>query len=121
MVKKTITYENFEGEKVTEEFYFNLTKAEVAMLDLSFNGKLEDYVKQITESQDAEKIVRLFTSIIIAAYGEKTPDGKRFYKTPEMAYYFEHSEPYSVLLEELVTSEGAATSFIQGILPKVEG
>lgn len=117
MLKKTITYTNFNDETVTEDFYFNFTKAELQERELMTRGGFENFVKSIVDAKDMVELTKLFTDIVLAAYGEKSADGKRFYKSKEISNSFHNSEAYSVLFMELLQDEKSAQDFIIGILP----
>lgn len=118
MLKKSITYTNFEGEEVTEEFYFNLTQAEIVELEVNIEGGLDGAIKHIQATQDGKDIINLFKTILKKAYGKRSPDRRRFIKNEEDFQEFESSEPYSVLFMELVTQADAAATFINGIVPQ---
>lgn len=118
MLKKTITYEDCEGNKVTEDFWFNLTQAEVVKLNYSCPGGLEEYTKKCAKDNDMESVLNLFEKIITTAYGEKSADGKRFVKSKEQTDAFMQTEAYSNLFIELVTDTEAAQAFVKGITPK---
>lgn len=120
MLKKTITYTDYDGNTRTEDFYFNLNKAEIAEMELSTNGGMEKMLTQIVNSQDGKRIMEVFKGIILKAYGVKTADGKRFEKSEEISKAFEQTEAYSELFMELVTDAEKAASFINGIVPVVK-
>ena len=117
MLKKSITYKNFDDETVTEEFYFNMTKAELVELELSEKNGLGDTLKAIIDSKDGAKIIEYFKKIILMAYGERSADGRRFIKSEEMASAFSHTEAYSQMFMELATDADSASAFISGIMP----
>lgn len=117
MLKKVIEYEDFNGEKRKETFYFNLTKAELAEMELSVDGGLLQRINKIVETQDITEIVKLFKSIILDSYGEKSEDGRSFVKTAEVRENFSYTAAYSELFMELSSDAGAATAFINGIAP----
>lgn len=118
MLKKTITYEDFDGNSVTEDFYFNLTKAEVVELQYSVNGGIDKYVKKIADEQDMPKLIALLKQIITLSYGKKSEDGKRFIKSSELTEEFLQSDAYSTLFMELATDTDKGTEFLTGVLPK---
>lgn len=120
MLKKTITYTDYDGNTRTEDFYFNLNKAEIAEMELSTNGGMEKMLTQIVNSQDGKRIMEVFKGIILKAYGVKTADGKRFEKSEEISKAFEQTEAYSELFMELVTDAEKAAAFINGIIPVVK-
>ena len=117
MLKKTINYVDFDGNERTETFYFNLTQAEIAEMELSTKGGLAEKINRIIEAQDNETIILMFKEIIGKAYGEKSADGKYFVKNKELRDSFMQTQAYSNLFMELATSPEAATAFINGIVP----
>lgn len=118
MLKKTMTYTDFNGETRKEDFFFNLTRAEVTELELSENGGLSDKIKRITESKDVPEILQVFKNLILKSYGVKSPDGKRFIKSPELSEEFSQTEAYSDLFMELAQNSDAAAAFVNGIMPQ---
>jgi len=119
MYKKTMTYTDYDGNERTEDFFFNLTKAECIKLQLGTDGGLEKMLQKIIAEQDVPRIIPIFEKIILDAYGEKSPDGKRFIKSKELSEAFSQTEAYSDLFMELATDADAAAEFINGIVPQV--
>ena len=117
MLKKTITYTDYNGTERTEDFYFNLTKAEIMEMEMSTTGGLTEMIQRIIETQDAPSIIKVFKNIIMKAYGEKSPDGKRFIKSQELSESFAQTEAYSELFMELASDSDAASKFVNGIIP----
>ena len=121
MLKKTITYTDYNGVERKEDFYFNLTKAEIMEMEMSISGGLTEMINRIVAAQDAPEIVKIFKELVLKAYGVKSPDGKRFIKSDELATEFAQTEAYSQLFMELATDADAASAFVNGIVPNVEG
>lgn len=119
MLKKIVTYIDYDGNERTEEFFFNLNKAEVTEMELSTEGGMEKMLKKIIESRDGKRIIEVMKDIVLRAYGEKSPDGRRFIKTPEMREAFAQTEAYVNVFMELATDAKAASDFVRGILPPV--
>lgn len=117
MLKKTITYVDYNGAERTEDFYFNLSKAEVMEMEMSTSGGLAEMIKKIVAAQDAPAIIKIFKDLILKAYGEKSPDGKRFIKSEEISTSFSQTEAYSQLFMELATNADEAAKFVNGIIP----
>lgn len=117
MLKKTITYTDYNGVEKKEDFYFNLTKAEVVEMELTTTGGLAETITKIVDAKDVPAIVKIFKELILKAYGEKSPDGKRFIKSKELADSFAQTEAYSELFMELATDADAAAKFVNGITP----
>lgn len=118
MLKKTIKYTDFNNVEKEEEFYFNLTKAELIKLQISERGGLDKVLKDIVAEDDTKQIIVLFEKIIGAAYGEKSEDGKRFMKSDEMWNNFKHTEAYSELFFELLSNADYAAIFINTLIPR---
>lgn len=121
MIKQTIKYTDYDGNQREEDFYFNLTKAELMEMELSTDGGLQKKIERIVSSQDNKMIVEIFKDIIIKSYGVKSPDGKRFIKNDEVRDEFLQTEAFSELFMQLATDEKAASNFINGVVPKIEG
>ena len=117
MIKKTITYTDYSGNERTEDFYFNLSKAEVMEMEMSTTGGLAEMIQKIVAAQDSPAIIKIFKDLVLKAYGEKSPDGKRFIKSEELSTSFSQTEAYSQLFMELATDADAAAKFVNGILP----
>lgn len=118
MLKKTITYTDYDGTERTEDFYFNLTKAEVMEMEMGTTGGMKKMLEKIVAEKDSKRIVETFKDIIVRSYGVKSPDGKRFIKTDEVVEAFTQTEAYSELFMELATNAQAAAAFINGIVPQ---
>lgn len=117
MLKKTITYVDYNGNERTEDFYFNLTEVEAMEMELSAAGGLTANIQRIVASQDGAAIFKIFKDLILKAYGEKSLDGKRFVKSKEISDAFSQTEAYSTFFMELVTDADAAAAFVNGITP----
>lgn len=118
MIKKTISYTDYDGNERNEEYYFNFTKAEVVEMEASETGGMKKMLESIIRTNDTKKIMEVFKDIIQKSYGVKSPDGKRFIKNKEVLEEFTQSEAYSELFMELATNEQAAIAFINGVFPK---
>ena len=117
MLKKTINYTDYNGSERTEDFYFNLTKAEIMEMELSTTGGLAEMIQRIVATQDQPAIIKIFKDLVLKAYGVKSPDGKRFTKSTELSTEFSETEAYSDLFMELATNDKAGAEFINGIVP----
>jgi len=120
MLKKTIKYTDYDGNPRIEDFYFNLSKAEVAEMELSETGGLSKLLQKIIAEKNNKKIIEMFKDLILRAYGEKSPDGKRFIKNQELRDAFCQTEAYSELFMELAGNAEAAAAFVNGITPVIQ-
>ena len=121
MLKKTIKYEDYNGTQREEDFYFNLTKAELMEMEMGTTGGLAEMIDNVIKAQDAPSIIKIFKDLVLKAYGEKSPDGKRFIKVNDagipLSIGFSQTEAYSQLFMELATDAKAASDFVNGIIP----
>ena len=117
MLKKTITYEDFNGVERTEDYYFHLTKAEIAEMEMSQNGGYSEVLNRIVAAKDAPSIIKQFKDLVLKAYGINSDDGRRFIKNDEIREAFSQTEAYSIIFMELATDDNAAAAFVNGIFP----
>lgn len=118
MLKKTITYEDFNGVERTEDLYFNLTEAEIVEMELGTTGGFVEKINKVIAAKDAPTIMNIFKDLLLKSYGEKSPDGKRFIKNAELREAFAQTNAYSKLFMELAFDEEAASNFINNVIPK---
>lgn len=121
MLKKTITYEDYDGNTRTEDLYFFISKSELTEMELSTPGGLTKKLESITKSQNGSEIMKVFKDIILKAYGEKADDGRGFIKKRNgvlLAEEFEQTAAYDALFTELLLDPDKAAAFINGIMPK---
>ena len=121
MLKKTITYKDYNDAERTEDFYFNLSEAEIIEMELSTAGGLAEMIQGIVKAQDGPAIIKIFKDLILKAYGEKSIDGKSFVKVDEKGnplwVKFSQTAAYSKLFMELATDADAGAKFVNGIMP----
>ena len=117
MIKKTITYTDYNGTERTEDHYFNLTEAELMEMEMSTTGGLAEMIQRIVAAQDTPAIIKIFKDLVLKAYGQKSPDGRRFIKNDDLREEFSQTEAYSKLFMELATNADAAAKFVNGIMP----
>lgn len=120
MLTKTINYTDYDGVERSEVFYFNLTKAELAELNLTTEGGLQTILQKIIDSKNVPELTKWFKKIVLMSYGEKSADGKRFIKSEELTEAFTQTEAYSELFIELISDAEAASKFVNGLLPNLE-
>ncbi len=118
MYKTDITYTDFDGNEFTETFYFNLSKAELLQLELMYPEGYQVYLQRLLDEGNRRGLIAAFNDIITRSYGERSDDGKRFIKSPEISSAFMSSEAFSELFMRMITEEGYANKFISAVLPK---
>lgn len=117
MIKKTVTYRDFNDMERTEDLYFHMTQPELIKLSVSKEGGFERYLNKIIQTNNMKEIVDTLDEVIRLAYGEKTIDG-RFEKTPEILSKFVSSEAYNTIFMDVAQSAEVAAEFINGVIPK---
>lgn len=118
MHKETITYVDYDGNERTEDFFFNLTKAELTEMDLGTAGGMKKLLDRIIAEKDTKRIMEIFKEIIQKSYGVKTLDGRRFIKSQEVLDEFTQTEAYSIMFMKLATDAAAAATFVNNIIPQ---
>lgn len=116
MLKKTIEYEDFNGNLVKEDKYFNLTDAELMELELSYKGGLSKYLQELLENEDTLGIMNFIKKLVFISYGKRSEDGKRFIKDEKFTQEFFQTDAYSKLLMDLLTDQYAGAKFINGLV-----
>lgn len=117
MLKREITYKDLEDRPITEVFYFNMSKAELIELEVEYKQGIAAMIEDIVKAKDNKRIIAIFKKIILMSYGQKSEDGKRFIKSPELSKAFSQTDAYTELFMDLATNEDSAVVFIKGILP----
>lgn len=117
MIKETRTYTDYNGVQRTEDFYFNLNKAELVEMQYSVDGGFAETLQKIIDAQETTELIKIFKELVLKAYGKKSLDGRRFEKSEEISREFAQTEAYSDLFMELATDADKASKFINGILP----
>lgn len=118
MIKKTITYTNYNGDTVTEDFWFNLSKAELTKMELGVHGGFSEMMNRIIASRDIPSMTEVYDDFIRKSYGVKSMDGKRFIKSKELTEEFCQTEAYSELFMEFIGDTKKAIEFVNGVIPK---
>lgn len=118
MIKKTVTFTDFDGNKRTEDFYFHLTEQELTEWELSVDGGLSGALTRIVNSQDTKTLIGIFKDLLMKSYGVKTPDGRGFVKNEEVLNNFTCTQAFSDIYMELATDDKAAAEFVNGVMPE---
>ena len=117
MYKRTLTFKDFNGNERTEDYYFHFSKAELLEMEMGKTGGLENYVNKIVKTQDTPELMKVFKELLLKSYGEKSLDGRRFVKSPELSEAFSQTEAYSMLFMELATDDEKAAEFVNNVIP----
>ena len=120
MLKKTITYTDYNGMERKEDFYFNISKAELMELELGTSGGIHQKIERLQQTLEGPEIMKLFKELITMSICEKSPDGKRLLKSKEISDNFLQTEAYSELFMELMSDPEKATAFMKAVLPNIQ-
>lgn len=117
MLKETIKYVDYNGLEREEDFYFNLTQAELVEMETETDGGLKEKIEKIYRAKDVPAMMKAFKTIIMKAYGVKSDDGRRFEKSEEISIAFTQTPAYDKLLDRFIKDDEAAARFMNGIIP----
>jgi hypothetical protein len=118
MLKKTITFEDLDGNLITEDFYFHMSKAELVEWQLGREGGMEEHLREILANKNTSLILSTFKQILLKSYGVRSADNRSFVKSEQTTREFEGTDAFSQIYIELVSSAQAGVEFINGIMPK---
>ena len=118
MYKMPVKYTDYNGVEKTRDFYFHFSKAEVAEMELSVHGGYAEMIQAIVDAQDAPTLIKIFKELVLKAYGEKSTDGERFVKSPELSAAFEQHPAFSDIYMKLAFDAEAASVFVKETFPK---
>lgn len=117
MLKKTVTYVDYNGVEKTEDMHFNLSKAELLKLQYSTDGGMIERLKKMIDKMDGREMIDIFDNLLVASYGVVTENGG-FLKNDKLREEFKASEAYSELFIQLMSDVDEAAAFINGIIPE---
>lgn len=117
MIKKTVTYHDYNGVQRTEDFYFDLSEDKIVEMAVSKDGGIEAFIKRILQTRDQQEIVRMFREYLRLTYGEKSDDGKYFVQNDEVFEKFKSTRAYEKIFMELAFNADAAAEFINKTIP----
>lgn len=121
MLKKSITYVDYNGVERTEDFYFNLNEDETLGYIIGFEGGIESFIEKVVKEEDAKKLWDLWSDFLFRCYGEKSSDGRRFIKSKELSEGFKQTKAYTNLMMELLSDKGdKCAEFINAVIADVK-
>lgn len=118
MIKQTYTYTDYNGNERTEDYYFDLREDELVKLELGIDGGMSEKIHRIIAARNIPEIIKVFDEVIMASYGEKSPDGREFVKDPILTKKFMQTKGYEKLFMDFVTKENFAADFFNALIPK---
>jgi hypothetical protein len=116
MIKQTLTYDDFDGNKVTRDFYFHLSKADLLDMTVGGDESFETKLISIAQGNDWRVMMNTFKQVVAASVGVR--NGEAFEKSEEITRNFMGSPAFDAFLEAVVNDVDAAARFINGVVPK---
>lgn len=120
MIKRTIEYVDYNGTERVEDFYFDLSAAELTEYQWSTDEGMDKKLQQIVNAEKNSDLIKYFKDILLISVGKKSEDGKRFIKNQDIIDEFVQSPAYSILFMELASDANAAAEFVNGIIPEIK-
>lgn len=118
MLVKSITYKDLDDNDITEDFYFRLSKSEVAeWLTATGGNTLDNVLKRLTQTHNMKEAMEIYKDIIKRSYGIRGANGRSFEKSEEAWLNFYQSDAYSELFMEFIQDVNKFTEFLDGIIP----
>jgi len=120
MLRKTIKYKDFDGTPKESTHYFNISEPQLVELEVEHDAGFEGMLNLIIETKDRKKLVALFKSIVLMAYGVQEREGDTLYfnQDDDVKKKFTRTQAYNTLYMELATDEQAAADFMEAVLPE---
>lgn len=115
MFKHTVAYKDFNGNDRKDDLYFHLSLPEVTRFQAEIGKDIEDHVKELVANQELNTLLAFMEKMMLNAYGQKTSDGKSFFKSKEMRDAFEYSQAYAEIFEEMMTNPELAKKFGENV------
>jgi hypothetical protein len=117
MLRKRITWNDLDGNPVSDDFYFNLTASEIAKMEIGVAGGLSEHFKTIVATEDMRQIIEAFEAILAKAFGCRSDDGKRLLKSSSRWEEFTETGAYDALFMELISDAEGSANFFKAIIP----
>lgn len=117
MLKRLIKYEDFDGNKCEDEFYFHYKKTELTQLNFSKDGGIGTFLQKIVSERNGKELYKFYEDFILGAIGERRNEGKNFVKTEEIRENFKTSNAYEVLFDEMANDPTKFAEFFNGVIP----
>lgn len=131
MLKKTITYTDFDGNEAKVDAYFNLTKTECVDLNLEFEdegGLIGRIKKLMTEREDGEMprkpAVDFVKLLINRSYGVRPKDNPSLFLKEDddghpLYKKFKQSAAYDAYVYALLSGDESLDEFATNVLPQI--
>jgi hypothetical protein len=116
MIKKDISYTDYDGNKREETYWFHLSKPELVAMTAEHKG-FEEYLKELAAAQNYSEMMTVYRNMIARSVGQRSEDGRRFVRTEAITEDFMQSAAFEQLFMDLMSNADAATAFARGLLP----
>jgi len=123
MLKQPITYKDYNDppQEHTENFYFNLTEREIALMETMPSGGLGQLLQRIAEAQDINQMITHVEEIVLSAVGVRSDDGKSFIKEwpdgRKVRDWFKQHAAFDVLFMQMWSDDQFMIKWMAGTFP----
>lgn len=119
MLKKRVTYIDYNGVQQTEDFYFHLKPSELAELEVSVEGGYSELLEKAKNEDNHQVLYKFVKDVLTKSYGIKSEDGKRFIKNDELVEAFEQSPAYDEIFMEVISNPENFNAFVDAVTPNM--
>lgn len=120
MYKETITYNDYNDKERSEDFYFDLSQAELIEMEMTTPGGFTGMLDRAVNAQDYPTLFKAFKDFVYKSYGEKSADGREFMKSDAITARFVQTRAYSNLMTKLCSDSDYAAKFVNAIVGAAE-
>jgi hypothetical protein len=131
MLKKTITYTNFDGKEEQFTAYFNLNKTECVDLNLEYErdggliGRIKKLMSDTIDGKPPAKPAIDFVKLLVErSYGERPADNPSLFLKEDddgrpLFKKFKQTAAYDAYVYALMTGEESLEEFAEHVMPQV--
>lgn len=117
MIKKQVTYVDFNGKTKTEELRFHMNKLEYLKFLGIIGGDLEAKIAELTKEENFSGMIELLENLLVKSYG--ILEGEKFIKNDQLREDFSNSEQLAEIFADIITNPVEAKSFFEQVGPGV--
>lgn len=130
MIKKTVTYFDYDNNERTETLYFNLNQNELIAMAMDIPEDVSSVVSTdpnqfdkeavatgLVEKMGQKGVMGFVKDLLLKSYGIKSDDGRRFIKSATISEEFSQTVAFDTVFMELMADDKAAADFVNGVIP----
>ena len=113
-------YVDFKGTEREEDVMFHYSTDEILSIMASKNEGFLEWMKKAASTNSTSELMPVFREVVLGAYGEISPDGRRFIKSKEMSKAFSETPMFTQLIESFFENTQNAVEFFNKVGAPVE-